>query len=206
MSPHRPSVVLWDADGVLQTVPRGWEHTMRPVVEGHVDDVERFLAEAFEAEAPALRGEVEWADQLSVLLERWGIPELHDRAIEVWFTILPVRESRELVREVRARGIACHLASNQTRERARHMSAEVGYDELLDGCFFSWELGVAKPDAAYFTRVLDELGVAPAATLFVDDNPVNVRAAEALGIRSLCWNDREDVSVLRAWLCTEGAL
>ena len=52
-----PSAVLWDADGVLQTVPRGWEHTMRPVVEGHVEDVDRFLVEAFEAEAPSLRGE-----------------------------------------------------------------------------------------------------------------------------------------------------
>lgn len=206
MTPARPAVVLWDADGVLQTVPRGWEHTMRPVVEGHVDDVERFLVEAFEAEAPALRGEVEWTDQLRLLLDRWGIPQLHDRAIEVWFTILPVRESWDLVRAVRERGIACHLASNQTRERAEHMRTEIGYDELLDGCFFSWELRVAKPQPDYFLRVLDELGVAAADALFVDDNPVNVEEAAALGLRALCWNDRQDVGLLRAWLVEQGAL
>jgi putative hydrolase of the HAD superfamily len=206
VSPHAPRVVLWDADGVLQTVPRGWEHTMRPVVEGHVEDVDRFLVEAFEAEAPALRGEVEWSDQLTVLLERWGIPELHERAIEVWFTILPVPESRALVREVRARGIACHLASNQTRERAEHMSAEVGNADLLDGCFFSWELGVAKPQPEYFERVLGELRVAAHDALFVDDNPVNVEAASRLGLRALCWNDRQDAGLLRDWLVAEGAL
>lgn len=201
-----PAVVLWDADGVLQTVPRGWEHTMRPVVEGHVEDVDRFLVEAFEAEAPSLRGEVPWTRQLTALLERWGVPELHQPALDAWFTILPVTEVWDLVREVRARGIPCHLASNQDRTRAEHMRDEIGYAGLLDGCFFSWALGVAKPDPAFFHRVLGELGLEPEEALFVDDNPVNVQEATALGLRSLCWNDREDLGTLRSWLVEHGAL
>jgi putative hydrolase of the HAD superfamily len=199
-------VVLWDADGVLQTVPPGWEHTMRPVVQGHVEDVDRFLVEAFEAEAPSLRGEVSWSRQLTALLERWGVPELHQPALDAWFTILPVTEVWDLVREVRARGIACHLASNQDRTRAEHMRDEIGYAGLLDGCFFSCELGVAKPDPAFFHRILDQLGLEPAQTLFVDDNPANVREATALGMRALCWNDREDLGTLRSWLVEQGAL
>ena len=201
-----PRVVLWDADGVLQTVPRGWEHTMRPVVEGHVEDVERFLVEAFEAEAPSLRGEVPWTEQLTRLLERWGVPHLHRPALDAWFTILPVDEVRDLVRTVRARGIACYLASNQDRTRAEHMTEEIGYGRLLDGCYYSWALGVAKPEAAFFGRILDELGVRPQDALFVDDNPVNVAEASALGLRALCWNDREDLGLLRSWLVSEGAL
>ena len=31
--------VLWDADGVLQRVPGGWEESMRPALEGRVDDI-----------------------------------------------------------------------------------------------------------------------------------------------------------------------
>ena len=206
MSPERPAVVLWDADGVLQTVPRGWEHTMRPVVEGHVDDVDAFLVEAFEAEAPSLRGEVPWTHQLAVLLERWGVPELQERALEVWFTIIPVPGSRDLVRRVRAGGVPCHLASNQDRSRAEHMVSAVGYDELLDGCFFSWAIGVAKPDPAYFATVLQELDVRAEEALFVDDNPVNVSVAAELGVRSLCWNDRENLDLLATWLRRQGAL
>lgn len=204
--PAAPRVVLWDADGVLQTVPRGWEHTMRPVVEGHVEDVDRFLVEAFEAEAPSLRGEVPWTRQLADLLERWGVPHLHDEALRVWFTILRVEEAWDLVRRVRARGVACHLASNQDRTRAEHMRRELGYDALLDGCFFSCDLGVAKPQPEFFRRVLTELGVAPDQALFVDDNPVNVAEATEVGLRALCWNDREDLAVLRGWLVDEGAL
>ncbi len=206
MSGDRPQVVLWDADGVLQTVPRGWEHTMRPVVEGHVDDVERFLVEAFEAEAPSLRGEVPWTDQLTDLLARWDVPHLHQAALDAWFTILPVAEVWELVRQVRDRGIGCHLASNQDRLRAHHMTEEIGYAGLLDGCFYSWELGVAKPEPAFFTGILDGLGLSPGQALFVDDNPVNVETATAIGLRALCWNDREDLDVLRSWLVAEGAL
>ena len=205
-SASRPAVVLWDADGVLQTVPRGWEHSMRPVVEGQVDDVEKFLIEAFEAEVPSLRGEIPWSRQLTDLLERWGVPQLHDEALRVWFTILPVEVSRDLVRRVRAGGVTCHLASNQDRTRAEHMRREVGYDELLDGCFFSCDLGAAKPQPEFFRLVLDRLGVEPQQALFVDDNPVNVAEADALGLRALCWNDREDIDILRGWLVEQGAL
>jgi putative hydrolase of the HAD superfamily len=179
---------------------------MRPVVQGHVDDVERFLVEAFEAEAPSLRGEVPWTRQLAALLDRWGVPQLHDAALEAWFTILPVEEVWELVRQVRARGVACHLASNQDRTRAEHMTHQVGYDRLLDRLFYSCDLGVAKPQPEFFRRILREVGVRPEQVLFVDDNPVNVASATGVGLRALCWNDREDLAVLRSWLVGEGAL
>jgi putative hydrolase of the HAD superfamily len=202
----RPAAVLWDADGVLQTVPRGWEHTMRPVVEGQVDDVERFLVEAFEAEAPSLRGDVPWSHQLTDLLERWGVPHLHDEALRVWFTILRVDDVWDLVRRVRDGGVECHLASNQDRARADHMRREIGYDGLLDSCFFSCDLGAAKPQPEFFRAILDRLGVEPQRALFVDDNPVNVAEAGAFGLRALCWNDREDVGLLHDWLVEQGAL
>ena len=86
------------------------------------------------------------------------------------------------------------------------MVAEVGYDELLDGCFFSCFLGVAKPEPAFFRTVLRDLGVEPGLALFVDDNPVNVATATELGVRSLCWNDREDLDLLESWLREQGAL
>ncbi len=64
------AAVLWDADGVLQHLPAGWEASMRPVVGHLVDDVEAFLAEAFAAERPALTGDARWVEVLPVLLEQ----------------------------------------------------------------------------------------------------------------------------------------
>ena len=151
--------VLWDADGVLQHLPAGWEASMRPVVGHLVDDVEGFLAEAFAAERPALTGDARWVEVLPVLLEKWGIADSYDDALRVWLTIEPVAETRELVTALRASGVRCYLATNQDEHRGRHMHENLGYAELFDDTFYSYELRVAKPDPAYFRAVLDRLAL-----------------------------------------------
>lgn len=199
-----PQVVLWDADGVLQRVPAGWEESMRPAIEGRVEDVDGFLSRAFWEERPALRGEVRWLDVLPGLLEEWGIGDSYDAVLRVWLTIEPVPAARELVTVLRRRGVPGYLASNQDRHRAGHMHAELGYPALLDGEFYSCDLGVAKPDAGYFTAVLDRLGLAPAQVLLVDDNAGNVEAARTVGLAAECWSYREDQAVLRGHLRRHG--
>ena len=65
------------------------------------------------------------------------------------------------------------------------------------GCFrdafLSHQTGVLKPDEAAFTHVLDDLGVAPEAILFFDDNPGNVSAAKKMGMNAECAKTPEGV-------------
>ena len=192
--------VLWDADGVLQHLPAGWEASMRPVVDGHVDDLPAFLSEAFELERPALLGQVSWLDVLPGLLERWGVPHLYDDALRVWLTIVPHAEVREVVSALRARGVRCYLATNQTEHRGRYMAENLGYDGLLDGAFWSYELGVAKPDPAFFTTILDRLGLEAAEVLFVDDSLRNVEAARSVGLAAEHWHVDDGLPALEALL------
>lgn len=196
--------VLWDADGVLQHLPAGWEASMRPVVGHLVDDVEAFLAEAFAAERPALTGDARWLEILPGLLERWGLAASYDEALRVWLTIEPVVETRELVAALRARGLLCALATNQDEHRGRHMHENLGYADLFDDTFYSYELGVAKPDPAFFTAVLDRLGLAPDQVLFVDDNAENVASAREVGLRAEQWHVDEGVDRLRERLAGHG--
>ena len=192
--------VLWDADGVLQHLPEGWEASMRPVVEGHVADLDAFLAEAFAEERPALLGQADWLEVLPRLLQRWGIPQLYDRALEVWLTIVPQAEVRDLVSALRAEGVRCYLATNQTEHRGRYMAENLGYDALLDGSFWSYELGVAKPEPAFFTAILDRVGLEPHEVLFVDDHLRNVEAARSLGLAAEHWHVDHGVLALRELL------
>jgi putative hydrolase of the HAD superfamily len=196
--------VLWDADGVLQHLPEGWEASMRPVVDGHIEDVPGFLAEAFALERPALLGQVSWLDALPGLLERWGVAHLHDEALRVWLTIVPQQEVRDLVRDLRTRGVRCYLATNQTQHRGRYMAENLGYGGLLDGAFWSYELGVAKPDPAFFTAILGQLDVEPADVLFVDDNARNVEAARTVGLRAERWHVDDGLPALRWHLTRHG--
>ena len=199
-----PTAVLWDADGVLQRVATGTEESMRPAVAGLVDDVDAFLAEAVREERPALAGQVRWLDVLPGLLARWGIAEAYDGVVREWLSIEPVEAVRDLVREVRAGGVQCYLASNQDAYRASYMQERLGYKGLLDGCFYSCDLAAAKPDAAYYSELLRRLDLRPGQVLLVDDNALNVRSARALGMRAEQWSCREATSLLRGRLARHG--
>jgi putative hydrolase of the HAD superfamily len=196
--------VLWDADGVLQHLPAGWEASMRPVVGHLVDDVEAFLEEAFAAERPALTGDARWLDVLPGLLEKWGIAHAHDDALRVWLTIEPVVETREIVERLRAAGVRCYLATNQDEHRGQHMHTALGYADLFDGAFYSYEMRVAKPDPAYFRVVLERLGLPAGEVLFVDDNAANVEAARSAGLRAEQWHVADGVDALHALLARHG--
>ncbi len=196
--------MLWDADGVLQHLPAGWEASMRPVVAHLVDDVDGFLAEAFEAERPALAGRARWVEVLPVLLERWGLADSYDDAMQVWLTIEPVVETQDVVRALRRHGIRCCLATNQDEHRGRHMQETLGYADLFDATFYSYELGVAKPDPGYFTAVLDRLDAPADQVLFVDDNRANVEAARTVGLHAEQWHVDDGQPALRDHLARHG--
>ena len=51
--------------------------------------------------------------------------------------------------------------------------------------FLSCRMGMLKPDAAIFSEVLDQLGVASGEVLYFDDHPANVAAARMLGIQAV---------------------
>lgn len=198
------SAVLWDADGVLQRLPSGWEASMRPAIGHLVDDVEGFLAAAFAAERPALTGDARWVEVLPVLLREWGIPEAYGEAMAVWLTIEPVTEARELVECVRAAGVRCYLATNQDEHRGTYMQQHLGYADLMDGAFYSYELRLAKPDPAYFETILDRLGLPAGEVLFLDDSAGNVDAARGVGLRAETWHVEDGVEVLRGHLRRHG--
>ena len=53
--------------------------------------------------------------------------------------------------------------------------------------FTSYDFGLLKPDPAIFQKVLAKLHTAPEQTLFFDDKPANVKAAQSLGMNGLIY-------------------
>jgi putative hydrolase of the HAD superfamily len=128
------------------------------------------------------------------------VPHLYDDALRVWLTIVPQDPVREPVSALRAEGVRCYLATNQTEHRARYMAENLGYAELLDGAFWSYELGLAKPDPAYFTAIVDHLGLEAHEVLFVDDSARNVEAARSIGMAAELWHVDQGLPALRELL------
>nr|WP_272214088.1 HAD-IA family hydrolase [Marinicella sp. W31]MDC2876091.1 HAD-IA family hydrolase [Marinicella sp. W31] len=68
--------------------------------------------------------------------------------------------------------------------RARYPFLEEGRGITVSG-----EVGMVKPDRDIFDRHAEEFGLAPEATLFIDDKAVNVEGAKAAGWNAVRFTD-----------------
>jgi HAD superfamily hydrolase (TIGR01509 family) len=57
--------------------------------------------------------------------------------------------------------------------------------------YFSYEFAAKKPDPLSYTRLLDRLGVKPGEAWFIDDKPINVEGALAVGLKAHHFVDHE---------------
>jgi putative hydrolase of the HAD superfamily len=64
------------------------------------------------------------------------------------------------------------------------MQDERGYGAWFDRTFYSCDLGLAKPDPAYFRAILGALDLPASDVLFIDDNQANVDGARSVGLQA----------------------
>jgi putative hydrolase of the HAD superfamily len=88
------------------------------------------------------------------------------------------------IRAVKARGLKTAILTNNIAEYGEYWlasfpSAEV--DVIVD----SSRVGMRKPEPAIYAHTAAELGVAPAACVFLDDVEANVDAARAVGMQAI---------------------
>ncbi|MDV6374026.1 HAD family hydrolase [Deinococcus arenicola] len=93
----------------------------------------------------------------------------------------PVPHAREVLGELRARGLKVGVLSNTLPSIDRTLEA-VGLHDLVDVAVATCTVGIHKPDAGAFLHAVQALGVRPEEVLFVDDKQENVDAARALGM------------------------
>jgi putative hydrolase of the HAD superfamily len=196
LDPARPvSVLLWDADGVLQHPRHEWAPRL------DVWGGPGFAEAVFAAELPALRGEAPFREVLAQVLVDW--PEATasvDDLLGLWEQVDGDEEAVRLVRQVAASGVSCVLATNQQDHRKDYLRRVFGYDDVFARSFYSCDVGARKPEAAYFERVLEQLGIPAERVGFVDDVEANVEAARQLGIRAVHHDPTSGVAGLRAAL------
>jgi putative hydrolase of the HAD superfamily len=196
--------VLFDADGVLQHRPGGWETAFEQWLGVRAQD---FLEAMFVAEKPAMSDERDAVEILAEVLESWHIDAPAEEVFaSVWLRIEPVAASIDLVHRLRAAGYGVHLGTNQSLRRAAFMRSEVGYDELFDVSCYSAELKVAKPDPDYFRAAAGLIGVPAETVLFIDDLAENVSGAREAGMAGIHWHLRDGHEQLEKQLVEHGVV
>lgn len=89
------------------------------------------------------------------------------------------------------------LLSNTNRIHYDYFKGECAdLFKMFEKLFFSFEMGVRKPEIEIFRRAINESGYSPEKTLFVDDTEENLLAAKKLGIKTYLIDENSNLKTL----------
>jgi epoxide hydrolase-like predicted phosphatase len=104
----------------------------------------------------------------------------------------------ERTRRLRGEGYRTALVTNNVAEFRDYWRPMIPLDELFDAVIDSSEVGLRKPDRRIYELALDRLGgIDPTRSVFLDDYPGNIDAAEALGMTGVLVDDAYDDAIAR---------
>ena len=109
------------------------------------------------------------------------------------------KEKFDLLREVKS-NYRTFLLSNTN---CIHLEKLTGYlmeahgrhdlDAFFENVYYSFLVGLRKPDAAIFLKVIRDNNLLPGETLFIDDSPQHVAGAKAAGLQALLFPAGDDL-------------
>ncbi len=185
------TAVAFDLGGVL--IDWNPRHLYRKLFDGDEAAMERFLAEVctlewnnkFDAGRPFAEGVAELAaahpDQAELIMAYWQRwPEMLGGCFE---------DTIAIMRELKSAGLRTFALSNWSSETYPITRPRFPFLEEMDGILISGEVNVGKPDPAIFRHFLERFGLAPEATVFIDDWDLNVATASSLGITAIQFRD-----------------
>ncbi|TJZ54249.1 HAD family hydrolase [Streptomyces piniterrae] len=133
--------------------------------------------------------QAEWNRRTATLL---GVDDHHNLMGRVWSGVRPAVGMVALAQAARRAGYTVALLSNSFGVDPYNPYETLGVWELFDERVISEQEGIAKPDPAIYQRTLDRMQLPGEACVFVDDNPVNLPPAAALGITTIHANGQAD--------------
>jgi putative hydrolase of the HAD superfamily len=98
--------------------------------------------------------------------------------------------------QLRNQRVQTAVLSNMHADMAHSVRAEFAWARDFQCCVLSAEVGFAKPDPEIFQHCLDCLKLPPNEALFIDDKLRNTRAAEELGMATICGNSPASIREL----------
>lgn len=98
----------------------------------------------------------------------------------------PIHDTVEIFRELKERGhYKIYALTNWSAELFPKALELYDFLHWFDGRVVSGEEGMRKPAPEFYQVLLDRYDLKPEDVIFIDDNLRNVKAAEAMGIKSI---------------------
>lgn len=185
------TVYVFDADGVL-IEPWGFARSLERNFGIVPATTQAFFQGPF---LDCITGQAELAETVAPYLRDWGWPHSVEALISFWLMSedQPRADLLSYIAAIRERGGVCALASNQEIRRARFIEQDM-FPGLFDRFYFSCDLGVAKPEPAYFNAITEDLGVAAENIYFWDDTQRHVDGAIRCGWNACFYSGPDSLS------------
>jgi len=152
----------------------------------------KFFSNGF---ADCLVGRADLKKELSKQLGAWGWKQSVDDLLGFWFsdadTIID-RRFQHVPESLQSYGIKVCLATNNEKYRTAYLSETKRLGTWFDKIFSSADMGVKKPDQAFFQKMIDELGFEKGEVTFWDDDPGNIEGAKSFGVNAELYTGFED--------------
>jgi putative hydrolase of the HAD superfamily len=182
------TAIFFDIGAVL--LSNGWTEIERRRVAAAFDlDFEAFdqrhyqVIDAFDYGHISLQTYLDWA---VFYTPRSFTPQDFEREVQRIMTAIP--ETLQIAGELKETGLYFMAAlNNEPREFNDYRIQHFGLAELFSAFFSSCYLGVRKPQLAVYRKALAISQRRPEETLFIDDSPANIQAAQALGMNGIVY-------------------
>ncbi len=133
----------------------------------------------------SMRGLIGPREFHEALCDKLGIDVSYESFAGIWTRLLSPNETIvPLVDRLKANHRLV-LASNTDEIHFTYAVQHFAALRQFDRCFLSYEMGILKPDPAFFRHMLRSLDAPPADCVFIDDRPENVDSARWVGISAL---------------------
>jgi glucose-1-phosphatase len=108
--------------------------------------------------------------------------------------MFPLDPNVRLLPALKKRGFKLYYLSNFPLDIFDEVSSGYFFFKHFDGGLISAEAKFSKPDPGIYKILFEKYSILPEESLFIDDNEINVRAAEALGMKGIVTHGSLEIS------------
>ena len=190
---HRVDAVVFDIGNILiRYAPKDFLEQLFPGDEQMQRDM---LARVYQGKywASFDRGDMEYEDAAARLAEEYGGRyEDYMRALTGWIELKkPIEEGWRTAQRCRRAGKRLYLLSNYPKRGYLRMREKFADRfEVFDGGVISWQCHFLKPEKEIYQLLIENYGLTPEKTLFIDDMLGNVEGAQKEGIHGFHMHEK----------------
>lgn len=105
----------------------------------------------------------------------------------------PIEGTVQILHEIRQRPYGLYALTNWSAETFPVARERYDFLSWFDGIVVSGEIGLIKPAAEIYHHLVEQFGIEPSESVFIDDSEPNVHAAEELGFHAIRFTDPDNL-------------